>query len=124
MCFGVARMTVETDEPTTIDLRIDDQGHETVDVWPIGGGEFILHNTPILCNSPRDEDGEQFLLYLGDAIRTEVLADGTHRLVAYQQSPWRHHSWMVSQFFVESKEYPEFFAEVDAAGGRVEGVMG
>ena len=112
------------EDPTTIDLRIDDEGYESVDVQPIGDGRFILQNTPVWCNLPHEEDEDKFLLNLGDGIETEVLADGTHRLVAYKHSPLRHYSRLVPQTFVESKEYPKFFAAVEAAGGWVEGVMG
>ncbi len=103
-------------EHETIRLQEDEGVTETICVTPHGSGVYRLEQTPVW--------NLDLTMYLGDLIELEPLADGTHRFVRLVEgAALRHFDWFVPEFFVESREYEEFGAAVEAAGGVWEGIM-
>jgi hypothetical protein len=99
-----------------IRLRFDENTHETVDAVEVSPGHFRLEATPLFAGKP---------LYLGDVIQATPLPDGTHRFInVVGRAPMRHHSWVVPRSFAEWTDREAFARAVEAAGGRVESVMG
>jgi len=102
-----------------IQLRADESSTETAYVEPLGGALYRLDDTPILANT------DDVPVHLGDVVELEPLVDGSYRLVRLaQRAALRHYSWAVPRFFAESPECDAFAADVKAAGGRCERVLG
>src|SRR5215510_10903077 len=98
---------LQTDEPVP------------VPVVPRVSGMYRLLNSPVFTN--REDDP----MSAGDVIETELLSDGTHRVVRIaERSPMRTFTWVLSLFFLQSKEFAQFRADVLAAGGWLEAAFG
>jgi hypothetical protein len=81
---------------------------------------YRIEETPAFGFADPDLD-----LSLRDIIETELKADGTHRFVrVVKRAELRHYSWILPQRFADSRQCSEYVAEVEAAGGIWERIMG
>ena len=107
------------EEGQTVRLSFAAGGTETVYVTRLTPNCFRLRVTPV---TGAEADGD---IYLGDVIEVELEPDGAYRFVrVVERAPLHHYSWIVPEFFVESAQYGQYGAAVEAAGGAWEGLMG
>jgi len=98
-------------------LSFSDGGNETIPLSVISSNIFRLEGTPVWEIEPE--------LYFGDSIEVEPQTDGTLRFVRLvERGQFRHYRWDIHQQFIDSSQYGEFTAAVEAAGGQWERVMG
>lgn len=107
-------------ETSQISLVISEDGApEQLLVKPLGPDRFVLLQTPFFV------DTEEWEVFFGDEIETELGTDGAHQFVRVTaRGQFSHHTWTIPRYFAGSPEFEEYRSAVVEAGGEWESVFG